>query len=260
MKDDILVIVPEEAKIVKIIFDDYLSGMSKNAIIKKLISQGYTGKRGGQWDVCDITTILTNEKYVGDMLLQKTYNSNHIEKRKQKNKGQLPRYYITESHEPIVTRDEFERVQEMVLKKKAHYRTAKNPPENKLFSGKITCGQCGKAYRYKVSNAGTKYEKPVWICPTFNTLGKKYCPSQQVPEDILINVTNEVLGIKVFDKTILDERIKEIRIPEPNKLVFVFWDNQTIEKAWLNKSRKESWTEEKKQMVRQQRFEYKKRG
>lgn len=88
--DGTLIIVPEEAEIVRMIFNDYLSGMGKNAIANKLLEIGVPTKGGGIWTAWSIRRILKNEKYCGDLLLQKTYRENHITKKKINNTGQLP--------------------------------------------------------------------------------------------------------------------------------------------------------------------------
>lgn len=254
MEKGTLVIVPCEAEIVRMIFTDFLSDMSKNAIAKKLISQGFKGKRGGRWDVGDILTILTNEKYAGDMILQKAFNSSHIDKKKQINKGQLPMYCVRDSHEPIITREMFESVQEKIKQGKEKHQPVKKLSGDYIFTGKMICEQCGRTYGRKISNSGTKYEKAVWICPTFNTLGKKYCQSKQIPEDILISLTTEVMGLAEFKKHLFEQTIKDIRVTGPNSLSFVFYNNKNIHKTWANKSRKESWDEEAKQRARECRL------
>lgn len=241
MEKDTLVIVPHEAVVVKEIYTDFLSGMSKNAIAQKLNSKGLTGKRGGLWEANDVTNILTNEKYAGDVLLQKAFNSDHIEKRKCINKGQLPKYYVQDGHAPIISREIYNQVQNEIQNIKSQFKTTKKPSEKQIFTGKIICEQCGRNYRIKVSNSSTKYAKRVWICPTFNTRGKKYCPSQQIPEDILIDLTTEVLKLKEFDQTIFDKNIKKIIIPGSNKVTFIFNDGLAINKTWENKSRSDSW-------------------
>lgn len=87
---DTLIIVPEEAKIVRMIFSDYLSGMGKNAIANKLHEIGVPTKEGGVWTAWSIRSILKNEKYCGDLLPQKFYRENHIMKKKMPNHGEPP--------------------------------------------------------------------------------------------------------------------------------------------------------------------------
>ena len=103
----------------------------------------------------------------------------------------------------------------------------------------------------KIANAGKNCEKPVWCCATFNTRGKSACPSQQVPESILIAKTSEVLGFTGWDRKTLMEYVAEIQVPGHNRLVYVFKDGHTQEVDWQNPSRRESWTEEMKQKARE---------
>jgi len=111
----------------------------------------------------------------------------------------------------------------------------------------IRCGQCGAAYRRKHAAAGSKYEKIVWICATFNTLGKSECASQQIPEDILMEKVAEVGGL---------ENIANIIVPDHFRITFNMKDGTTIETEWRHRSRSESWTEE----MRKAAGEHSKRG
>jgi hypothetical protein len=113
------------------------------------------------------------------------------------------------------------------------------------------CENCGNYFRRKHTAAGTKYEKVVWICHTFNSHGKTACDAQQIPENILCAKTAEILGIPAFDESIFNARITEIRIASHNKIVFMFRDGLRVETQWQNPSRAKSWTEEMKQAARE---------
>jgi DNA invertase Pin-like site-specific DNA recombinase len=238
LKDGVLTVVPEEAELVKQIFTDYLSGMGVTAIMKKLRLQGVTiGKNG-------ISGVLRNEKYQGDMLLQKSFVADHISKRKVKNDGQLPQYLVTDSHQPIISKDMFAAVQAEIVRRAGNYKST--PPGTRYpLTGIVICGICGAPYKRKHAAAGTKYEKIVWICPTFDTLGKDTCGSQQIPEDILLEKAEQVGGL---------DRITEIRVPEHNLLTFVFTDGTTLDARWENPSRRHSWTLEMKQAARERQL------
>ncbi len=248
--DGQLYIVPEEAELVKQIFADYLAGMGKYAIAKKLNLSGVPTRNGGLWRRITILQILRNEKYTGDLLLQKTFRPDHISKRKCYNRGELPQYHIENSHEPIISKDMFEQVQLEIAK-----RSAKHPPATAKteypFTNRLVCEQCGRNYHRKHAAAGTKYKKIVWICHTFNIFGKEFCSSQQIPENILEAKTAEVLGLPAFDEAAFKEQITEIRIPTHNRLTFIFSDGRTVDTEWRNPSRSESWTEEMKQKARE---------
>ncbi len=110
--DGTLQIVPEEAAIVKMIFSDYLSGMGRNVIVKKLNRMGVPTMYGGLWRESTLYCILTNEKYTGNMLLQKTYILDHISKKTIVNHGERDMYYVENSHEAIIDKETFDRVQQ----------------------------------------------------------------------------------------------------------------------------------------------------
>lgn len=239
-----LLVVPEEAEIVREIFADYLSGMGIISIMKKYRKRDISFSKNG------IAGMLRNEKYQGDMLLQKTFVENHITKRKVKNIGQLPQYYVSKSHEEIISPDTFAAVQQEIARRADKRPTAPQAPAVYPYTGLIRCGKCGASYRRKHASAGTRYEKIVWICATFNTLGKAECDSQQISEDIL--------DVKVAEVGSLDA-ISEIVIPGRNRLIFIMKDGSVHESEWENPSRKNSWTPEMREAARQKALERSKR-
>lgn len=254
LKDGVLQIVPEEAEIVKMIFNDYLSGMGRNLIMKKLIRMGVPTLSGGQWRPSTILRILTNEKYTGDMLLQKTFSVDHLTKKRMVNHGERRRYYIENSHEPIIDKETFAKVQQELARRAEKFQPNAPFSGEYPFTGLIRCGFCGGYFRRKIANAGSKYAKPVWICNTFNTYGKDICSAQQIPEKILIEKTSEVLGTADWDRETLLSSISEIWVPEHNLLMYVFRDGHTEEVAWQNPSRRESWSDEMKQTARERQL------
>lgn len=237
--DGVLEIVPEEAEIIRMIFSDYLSGMGKTAIANKLFEMNIPTKGGGLWTAESIRIILTNEKYCGDLLLQKSFRNNHIEKRKTANHGELPQYFVEDAHEPIIDKETFLTVQGL-LKENQRFTPAVSTTNTYPLTGMIHCSCCGKYYRRKVQPY-----RVIWICQTYNTRGKKYCPdSKQIPEDILYDKCCEVLEIDEFDTEIFQSEIKQIIVPEPNVLTFVFKDGHKRTVRWQDHSRLEAWTPE----------------
>jgi len=235
-RDGTFVIVPEEAGLVRQIFADYLGGMGIIAIRKKLLSEGVRFSQTG------LAKLLRNEKYAGNLLLQKTFTADHLTKKKKKNTGQLPMYLVENAHEAIIPRGQFDAVQAETARRSARYQPAPRAPQLYDLSGKIRCGICGGSYRRKHAVAGTKYEKIVWICKTFNTLGRAHCAAQQIPDDILRAKLAEAGGL---------EGLQEIRVPGPNLLQFVYKDGRQTELPWRHPSRRESWTPEMKERARQ---------
>ena len=244
--DGVLEIEPNEAEIVRMIFFDYLSGMGQTAIAKKLNEMGIPTRQGNLWTSPRIREILVNEKYTGKLILQKYYRNNHIEKRKTVNRGELAKYCLEKAHESIIDTDTFQQAQERLKQQHSQYyhngATKRYP-----LSGMITCAACGKNYQRKVfRNEGT------WLCATFARRGKKYCPTaKQIPESILFSVIFDVLNISEFDETVVKSQIKQIIVPEPNELIFVFHNGENVQKHWEHISRSESWTNEMKQAARE---------
>ncbi len=236
------------------IFADYLSGMGKNAIVRKLTEMEIPTKNGGQWAESAVDKILRNEKYAGNLLLQKTYSENHLTKAKCINHGELPMYYVEDSHEAIIPQEMFEAVQNVLAHRTAKYAPSFQTPVFSAFTGKIHCGICGANFRRKIKHAGTKYEKPVWLCATFNTKGKAHCASKQIPEDILMELSAEVLGRPTYDDAAFSQNICEIRVPDHKTLVFVFQSGVEVQRTWENKSRCGSWTAEMKENARQSKM------
>ena len=237
--DGTLIIVPEEAEIVRMIFNDFLGGMGKNAIANKLLAMGVPTKGGGIWTAWSIRRILRNEKYCGDILFQKSFRENHITKRKIENKGQLPQYYAEETHEPIINKETFLAVQEL-LKENQRFTPASPTTNTYPLTGMIHCDCCGKYYRRKVQ----KY-RTLWICWTYDARGKKFCPeSKQIPEDILYDKVCEVLQLDEFDNEVFQSEIENILVLKPNVLTFLFKDGHEQTVRWLDHSRTEAWTPE----------------
>jgi len=238
-------IIPEEAELVRRIYNDYLSGMGFTAIEKKLRSQGVKFTKSA------ISKLLRNEKYQGDMVLQKTFTLDHLSKKKIFNKGQMPQFFVQDSHEPIVSREAFDKVQAEIKRRAEHFNAKPEPPKTYPFTGMIRCGICGANYRRKITAAGSKYEKPVWICGTFNTYGKAECNSQQIPEAILEAKVAEMLGRDAFDEVFFKYLIEEVRVPAHNRLIFVYHSGSRFEVEWENLSRRQSWTSEMREVARQ---------
>ncbi len=257
--DNQLIVNKKEAEVVKMIFSDYLSGMGINAIVRKLVENDVCTKNGGIWRENVVCGILTNEKYTGNLILQKSFIKDHIEKKKCQNNGELPKYYVEDSHEAIIDKETFLEVQKEV-ERRSEFRKYRNPRNTYPFTGKIKCGICGKKYKRKINASGTKYEKPVWICSTYNTYGKKHCASHQIPEEILEKIAAKILKISKFDVTIFKEKIKQILVPAKGELEFIFFDGKTSRGTWEYPSRGESWTQkmrknQAKLYIRQTKFE-----
>ena len=109
------------------------------------------------------------------------------------------------------------------------------------FTGKLVCANCGKHYRRKTTKS-----RVVWICTTYNSMGKAVCDSKAIPEETLIQVTNEVLGIDTFYPALFAEDVVNIKVENGNQLIFALRGGATVTKQWKDRSRSESWTPEKR--------------
>ena len=240
-----ITIVPDEAVIVKKIFDLYSDGCGQQRICNILNEEGIRTRRGYTWHPSAIRLILENEKYAGDLKLQKVFVRDHLTKEKVVNHGELPIYWVENDHEPIVSKKQFQTVQ-LRLKKQSEGCTASKGAKS-VFTGKIRCAGCGKNYRRKT----TPY-RVVWCCATFNSRGKKYCPtSKMIPEDTLKTVCATALGLPEFDAEMFENQVISIDACPGNLLRFHFCDGSEKELTWKDRSRRESWTPEMRETARQ---------
>jgi DNA invertase Pin-like site-specific DNA recombinase len=249
LQKGVYTIIPKEAELVRQIYDWYLEGCGFTMIERLLKSQGVNMSKSG------ISQLLRNEKYYGSMTLQKTFVLDHIFKKKMKNTGQLPMYHVEDSHEAIISKKKWDAVQAEIKLRAQRFKAKPVPPPTYPFTGMIRCGICGAHYRRKITASGTKYAKVVWICGTFNTYGKSACASRQIPEDILKEKTVEALHLPFFDESLFKMHLKEIVVPEPGKLVFVYDSGNEVSINWENPSRRESWTAEMKETARQRQLD-----
>lgn len=193
--DGVLVIVPEEAEIIKRIYSEFLDGLSTNKIKKGLEADGIlTGAGETKWYTSTIYTILKNEKYMGDALLQKTYTTDFLSRTRVKNKGIMPQYYVEDNHEAIIPKDIFMRVQEELLRRRAVHVGPSGKKRgfscNNCFSQIVLCGECGELYR-RVHWYPRGVTSIVWRCisrlePSSTAAP---CSARTVSEDLLKDIT-----------------------------------------------------------------------
>ena len=226
-KDGEYVIVPEEAEIVKRIYADFLSGKGIEAIMKSLNESGVLTQQGFAWHRSAVMRILRNYTYTGNLLLQTKYRENHLTKKTLVNRGELPQYHATDTHEAIIDMATFEAVQAEITRRAEKY-TKPHKRKEYPFSGIMTCAICGKHYRRKTTPTG-----PVWICSTYNTSGKKACASKAIPEPTLITLA---------EKNAHRGTITAVTVAQENHLTFRFADGSECEEVWEDRSRSESWT------------------
>ena len=200
-------IVEEEAVIVRKIYSLFLEGQTERAIADYLTSQGIPTPKGkSKWSVSTISSILTNEKYKGDALLQKTYTANFLTKDIRKNKGEVPQYYIKDSHPAIIDPDTFELVQNEIERRRPKRRQLHR---NSPFTAKIRCGACGGYYGRKVWNSNTKYRSYVWRC-NHKYQKEQPCNTPNLREEDLENAFVAAFNQLLGDKEQYIQRFEEL--------------------------------------------------
>lgn len=182
-----LVIQPEQAAIVRRIFDEYLGGKGSYAIAKKLRQEGVSTIRGSKgWQDSVVKGILQNPVYEGDLLHQKTYTTEGVPFTRKRNCGELPQYLIADNHEPIISREEAEAVRQLY-----EYRRQRQCVDDLsvyqsryAFSSRIVCGECGSTFRRQKIYIGKPYEKIQWCCHQhIEDISK--CSQKSIREDII---------------------------------------------------------------------------
>ena len=197
-----LIIVPEEAEIIKRIYREYLEGKSLAGIGRDLEKDGILTAAGKpRWRPETIKKILLNEKYIGDALLQKTFTVDFLTKKRVKNEGHVPQYYVENSHEAIIPKELFLQAQEELHRRNNIYTGADK--NKRLYSSKYAlstitfCGDCGDIYRRVYWNIRGRKEF-VWRCVTRIEQGPETCKNRTVKEgdlyDAVMTAINRLLA------------------------------------------------------------------
>lgn len=198
--DRMLEVIPEEADIVRYIFSAYLKGQGKCDIAKELNELGIPRTNGREvWHHSTVSYILTNISYTGDMIWQKTFATDDIPFRQLRNNGQKPKYFVENCHEPIISKEDFEQVQTLMLSRRTQANNG-SPSGASLLTKKVYCGNCGTVFRRKTNNG-----KVYWICRKHDR-DKDNCPISQIPE---AQITEAIL--RMYHK--LKERYPQILTP-----------------------------------------------
>ena len=177
-------IVPSEAEIIRRIYRLFMQGKTYANIAKIMEIEGIPSPRGKTtWNITTVRNILKNELYKGDICRQKTLTTNFLNKSCKKNEGELPMFYITESHQPIIPPDEWDTVQIEIARRKALGRPVSC---NSPFSTKIKCGDCGGYFGRKIWSSNTPYRKHIWRCNE-RYRNKHNCKTSHTKEDEVIN-------------------------------------------------------------------------
>ena len=196
-------IIPAEGKIVKELFRRYLAEESAYAIAKSLAGRGVTGRQGRPIEQTTVKDILSNISYTGTMELQKNYISEgHIRKR---NKGELPMYLVDGVFEPLVSKTDFDKAQEM--RRLRAKRAVNRNPVLMPFSGMVKCGCCGGGFSRRTAG---KYRR--WGCNTRERKGSTACDSRPIKEEELVAAVRTVMEKDDFDVAELRRKVLKIVI------------------------------------------------
>ena len=214
-EDGHLIIEPTEAEVVKRIFKEYLEGSSLIQIARNLEADRIlTGAGNKNWAGTTVKGILVNEKYMGDALLAKTHTVDFLTKKRVKNNGIVPQYYVENSHEPIIPKTLFLQVQEEITRR-ANLKNKKGSitySSKYALSGITYCGKCGEIYRrLHWNNRGKK--SIVWRC--YSRLDKtKDCDARTILEEdlkqVVVDGINRVFGDEGRIKDMLNSNIQKM--------------------------------------------------
>lgn len=186
-----------QAVIIKRIYGMFLQGQTYHGIAKQLTEDGIPTPGGKKdWSISTVKSILSNEKYKGDALLQKSYTFDFLTKKTKVNEGEIPQYYVEDNYEAIIDPATFDMVQREMQRR--GYGKNRHSGVH-LFSGKIKCGQCGSWYGSKVWHSNSKYRKTIWQCNhKFNN--DEHCQTPHLTDEDIQNcffsATNKLLATK----------------------------------------------------------------
>ncbi len=266
-EDKSISINEEEAEIIKYIFKRYLEGAGGSVICRELENLGYKSPRGKKkWSATTVLGIIKNEKYKGDILMGKTFTVDPISKRRLDNFGEEDKFYIKDHHEAIITTEDFDKAQEIRMKRASNRNTvlSKGGKREKYsrkyaFSSLLECKFCGANLSRRSWHSKTEYQKVIWQCVVGTKKGRKYCPeskgieedaikkafvesykqlcsnNQDVVEEFLVRV-EKTLNDSSIGKDIkkLDSEISSLLIKQ-NSLVDLRLDNKIDEKIYEDK-------------------------
>lgn len=222
-------IEPEEAKVVRWIFNTYMSGLGATSISKAL---------GGKFSDVGILDILKNEKYTGNMMLQKYFVEDSMTHKECLNKGELPRYWIEDSHEAIIPMELFTRVQDEIARRRQLGVFACWHLHTSCFTRRVYCGKCGGmmervTYKYQ----GRRYHR--WICHKRRVESLDACDMESVPEPALLEALD-------MDERTIVERVERIVCERERKLIIFYRDGSKEQRKWAWQKPCHHWTAEDK--------------
>lgn len=240
---DHLVVQPEEAAVVRRIYQNFLDGKSRLETERELAAEGITTLNGCRWEGSSIKTVLTNITYTGNLLFQKEYVIDPITQKKVVNRGELPQYYVEESHEAIIDKATFDYVQAEMARRRELGCFANKHLNLSCFSTKVKCTNCGRSFVRSARNGG-RYV--LWTCGSKKGRGKVSCGAKDIPENQLMRVCNEVLGLAEFQPETFSERVRRVEVIGKDAMRFCFMDGSVEDIHWHTDAYQKFWTPERR--------------
>lgn len=208
-------IIEDEAEVVRRIFSEYLSGKSPQMIAKELTAEGIRPRRNAkEFGYSAVFTILRQEKYTGDSILQKTFTTDFLKHTFKKNDGELPRYLAEGTHPAIISHEAFRRTQNEIERRRCLGFMANQRQRFSVFTRKVFCSSCGHTYRKKICTRSNTIPYVTWVCGTKFSHGASVCSSRNVPNRVLWELTADVLGADTVDDALFNEMIERILVSE----------------------------------------------
>lgn len=193
-----------EAEVVKRIYSEYLLGNGTFKIAKILNAERVPTVTGVKWSDSSVLQILKNEKYKGDVILQKTYTPNYLSKKKKRNLGEMDSFYIEDNHSPIISREDWEQVQIEMKKRaesKGNFKGSDKYKNRYPLTGMLICDKCGATLKRRTWNSKFSCRKIVWQCSNYIINGKEACEGIKIEDSVISNV-------KINEPTVVKEVIK----------------------------------------------------
>ena len=220
------VICEEEAEAIRVIYDNFLKGIPLSQTSRWLQKHGHASS------VPFIRYALRNMVYAGDVLLQRYITENPRTHKIIENKGQLPRYYITDNHPAIIDRKTFEKVQAKIRDSYDFNPAAHRIVKPSCFSAKIICGKCGAHFvKGATRTNGHDGLQEHWYC--YDKIRKRTCDARNIRGYRLREASCEVLGLTEFDETVFARTVEKILTTDTDVLEFHFYDG-TVKTARIH--------------------------
>ena len=199
---------PKEAETVRNIYRWFMEGQTYCAIASRLTGNGVLTPGGKQkWQPNTVKSILTNEKYMGAALLQKSFTVDFLQKKMKPNEGEVPQYYVAESHPATIDPVEWRKVQAEITRRAQYdHKSACASP----FSGKIICGDCGAVYGSKVWHSRNQYRRVIWQCNS-KYEGEQKCSSPHLTEDQIKGAFARAIGQLLTDRARIIEDLEAVK-------------------------------------------------